>query len=168
MKTTKTLALILGSILATATVASADRAPTGPDFHARASSRTDVAREMGVSSGRKAILPVDTILFGFDSARLDTVDREQARAAAEWLAAHPGHRIVLEGHADHTGPADYNMHLANLRVRAVRAWMMKAGASPDRIIVASYGEHLPLSDNADNNRQVVLYAERNTKPIARK
>jgi outer membrane protein OmpA-like peptidoglycan-associated protein len=164
----RSLKLVLAALVATTTAAAADPAPTGPDFHAARSSRQDLARDMGVSTGHRSILPVDTILFGFDSSRLDAVDREQAIEAARWLAAHPRHRIILEGHADHTGPADYNMHLANLRVRAVRAWMMKAGADPSRIVIASYGEHVPMSDDPANNRQVVLYAERDTRPIARK
>ena len=105
------------------------------------------------------ILPADHIHFAFDSTRLDPVDREQARVAAGWLVRNPDKRIVLEGHADHIGPTDYNLELGSRRARNVRAWMLKEGAPFDRIVIASYGEFKPTGDENANNRQVVLYGE---------
>jgi outer membrane protein OmpA-like peptidoglycan-associated protein len=112
------------------------------------------------------ILPTDHIHFAFDSSRLDPVDREQARVAARWLVRNPDKRIVLEGHADHIGTTDYNVELGSRRATAVRAWMLKAGAPFDRIVIANLGEGYPRSTDDENNRQVVLYAT--DAPVAKK
>jgi outer membrane protein OmpA-like peptidoglycan-associated protein len=152
--------MLIGAILAAASPAAADPAPSAPTFGNHDATRDDVDRETGASSGSRTILPVDAILFGFDSTTLDTVDREQARAAARWLAENPDHLIVLSGHTDAVGSADYNFDLSRRRAIAVRDAMVNAGADPSRIALAPQGEEHPRSTDDSNNRQVTLYAER--------
>jgi outer membrane protein OmpA-like peptidoglycan-associated protein len=146
--------------MASATTAAADRAPTAPDYAAPRGVRTDVDREAGMSEGTKALLPVDVVLFGFDSAALDDADSEQIRAAALWQRAHLDHEIILEAHADKSGPKEYNLDLSTRRALAVFEELVAAGADPTRISMDARGESSPRSTDPRVNREVLLYANK--------
>lgn len=152
--------LLGAALLAAATTAAADRAPRTPDYRSHASQRDDVDRADATSLAETPILPVDLVHFGFDSARLDAVDREQIASAASWILAHPDHRLVLEGRADHAGPDRYNMDLALRRAHAVRDALIADGAPAARITIAGYGERQPLPGDAADNRLVRVYPDR--------
>jgi outer membrane protein OmpA-like peptidoglycan-associated protein len=150
---------LIGAALLVAPVAAADRAPRAPDFGDHPVPRTDVARADAASVADNPILPVDSVHFALDSAWLDPVSREEVNAAATWLRAHPGYRLVLEGRADRSGTDHHNMELALRRADAVRRVLLASGASLDRVVVAVYGEREPLPGDAADNRQVRIYPD---------
>ncbi len=89
------------------------------------------------------------------SARLDElVDRVRA-------LDRPAH-LEIEGHADATGSADYNAHLALQRAEAVRRYLHEQHRLPlHKISVISYGEEKPIApndtmDGRAMNRRVVV------------
>jgi len=59
---------------------------------------------------------------------------------AAFLKEHPDLRIVIEGHCDETGSAEYNLALGDRRASEVEAALEKAGVSPSRMRPISYGK----------------------------
>ena len=66
---------------------------------------------------------------------------------AELLEKHPDYRVKLEGYADSSGPARYNMGLGRRRAGAVRDFLVKYGARTDQIVIGAHGERRPAADN---------------------
>jgi outer membrane protein OmpA-like peptidoglycan-associated protein len=57
-------------------------------------------------------------------------------------------RLIISGHADSTGPADFNLGLSRRRAASVGRWLAEKGhLSPDRLILAGYGASMPVADN---------------------
>jgi len=89
--------------------------------------------------------------FDFDSATvradanpvLDALGRALGGTLAE--AA-----LIVEGHTDARGPADYNLRLSRRRAEAVRRYLIRRhGIAPERLQTSGYGETRPIADNAD-------------------
>ncbi|MBU0993067.1 MAG: OmpA family protein [Proteobacteria bacterium] len=64
--------------------------------------------------------------------------------------------ILIKGHTDSDGPADYNQVLSLNRARAVRTYLVsKFGISPAKLATAGYGESIPLVPNTTpENKQI--------------
>ena len=148
------------AIVAMLVAAAAEPALSGPDFVT-----TERAASLAASDGRREQQPMDDIVFAFDSAALLPGPLVQIARAASWLAAHPAHRIVIEGYADSTGPADYNEDLASRRAAIVRNHLIACGVAPDRILLAVYGENRAHDRPDALDRRVVMYAS--AEPIAK-
>lgn len=91
-------------------------------------------------------VPEQRVYFPFAS---DSILQEASAAIAqniEWLNKSNGTYIILEGHCDEVGQSEFNMQLGDRRARAVKAFMIEQGVSPERIItVVSYGSQRPLN-----------------------
>ncbi len=106
-----------------------------------------------------AQVPEQRVYFPFAS---DSILQEASSAIAqniEWLSKNNGTYVILEGHCDEVGQSEFNMQLGDRRARAVKAYMIEQGVSPERIItVVSYGSLRPLNpghtieDLRDNRR----------------
>ena len=62
---------------------------------------------------------------------------------AELLQKHPDYKVKLEGHADVIGSNRYNERLGQRRADAVKAFLVKYGASDGQITTATFGETQP-------------------------
>ncbi|MEO6228809.1 MAG: OmpA family protein [Ferruginibacter sp.] len=67
--------------------------------------------------------------------------------------AYPETNILIEGHTDDVGAADYNESLSEKRANAVGNALKKAGIAPGRLTIKWYGEMQPKVENtSDANR----------------
>ena len=57
-------------------------------------------------------------------------------------------RVTVNGHADSTGPEDYNMQLSQRRSLSVANYLAAQGVAADRLQAVGYGESEPIADNA--------------------
>jgi OmpA-OmpF porin, OOP family len=68
--------------------------------------------------------------------------------------------VEIDGHADASGSADYNLTLSQLRARAVRAYLIQQhGIAPERLPFVGKGEtelYDPAHPTAAVNRRVVF------------
>jgi peptidoglycan-associated lipoprotein len=81
-----------------------------------------------------------SVLFGFDSSAITSAaERAKLQAAAKYLQEHPGDRLVLEGHCDWRGTAEYNLALGDRRALAVRQYLATLNISADRLETVSKG-----------------------------
>ncbi|NTU52213.1 MAG: OmpA family protein [Chlorobiaceae bacterium] len=87
---------------------------------------------------------ISDIYFDTKVSLVNTEAEAQMKNNVEWLAAHPGKVLVLEGHTDERGVAAVNMKLGMARAEQARNIMIKLGADPKRIEVVSKGETDPL------------------------
>jgi peptidoglycan-associated lipoprotein len=91
-----------------------------------------------------APVPLKDVFFDFDKAMV----REDQKAALteniSWLKANPGAKILLEGHCDERGTAEYNLALGERRAKAVKDYLVGGGIPADRVSTISYGEERPF------------------------
>jgi len=112
-----------------------------------------------IESQIKDILHLHKIEFETNKATLTPKGKEIVDRVATILKKYPGVKITIEGHTDSDGKADYNLKLSQDRVDTVKAELVKAGISADRLKAVGYGESNPLvpNDSAENkakNRRV--------------
>ncbi len=81
-----------------------------------------------------------TVYFGFNNSDLTDEARAALASNAEYLRAHEGSRVQVEGHCDERGSTEYNVALGERRALAVKQYLIKMGIKPDGLEIISYGE----------------------------
>jgi peptidoglycan-associated lipoprotein len=84
------------------------------------------------------------IHFGYDSADVDSGERDRLARNVEWLRDNPRAKVELEGHCDSRGTIEYNLGLGARRAKAVKDALVGQGIAADRLSTISYGKELPL------------------------
>jgi peptidoglycan-associated lipoprotein len=129
----------------------------GPSAGSASDSMTGAAGSAG--DGSK---PTRNVLyFEFDSSELNQEGQAIAEAWAQYLAANPGVRVRLEGHADERGTREYNVGLGERRANAVQQALSSRGVGQRQISVSSFGEERPVALGHDEaawsqNRRVEI------------
>ena len=88
------------------------------------------------------------VLFDFDSARIRPSEESKLEAVAAYLKANPG-KLVVEGHCDERGTAEYNRALGERRAIAARDGLVKLGVDTGRMSTISYGKDRPADPGHD-------------------
>jgi outer membrane protein OmpA-like peptidoglycan-associated protein len=100
------------------------------------------------------------IYFGFNSADISPQSLPTLKSLGEALnnPAFKGTTILLAGHTDAVGSADYNQQLSERRSRAVRDYLIKTlGVPESQLMAVGFGKEQPKNasnPNADENRRV--------------
>ena len=89
------------------------------------------------------------IYFDFNQARIKSESNEELDKVENLLARNPGIEIELGGHTDNIGDDSFNKNLSQLRVDAVKKFLVSKGVDPRRIKAVGYGEEKPLATNDD-------------------
>jgi len=89
----------------------------------------------------------------FDWDRADINSAAQSVLNEVLGAVEPGTPISVTGHADRSGPEDYNMSLSLRRADAVREVLINGGLAADAITVSGRGEEEPAVPTADGVRE---------------
>ncbi len=85
---------------------------------------------------RGALQPV---YFDFDRSAIKAGERSKINAAADYLKQNPQYRMLLEGHCDWRGTAEYNLGLGDRRSQAVKQFLATLGLPADRLQILSKG-----------------------------
>jgi len=110
-----------------------------------------------------ALREIRTFYFDFDKYEIQSEATLALSAHAVFIAANPGVKVVVEGHADERGTKDYNLALAEKRAKAVERFLIVNGVARGQIETVSYGEERPAvmgheeSSWAKNRRAVIVY-----------
>jgi len=81
---------------------------------------------------------------------------------AKVLQENPKLELIIEGHTDNVGGAQFNLELSRKRAEAVKRWLVdKVGISEVRLTTVGYGLSRPIADNSTEegrakNRRVEL------------
>ena len=84
----------------------------------------------------------EPVYFDFDSSRVKPGEMSKIESVASALKGN-SKKLVVEGHADERGTAEYNRALGERRAQACREELVKKGIAADRISTISYGEDRP-------------------------
>jgi peptidoglycan-associated lipoprotein len=97
----------------------------------------------------RSALAAQTVYFDFDGSAIKASERTKLQAAKDYLTKNPGQRLLLEGHCDWRGTAEYNLGLGDRRAAAVKKYLVSIGVPADRMETLSKG-NLEASKNADD------------------
>jgi len=68
---------------------------------------------------------------------------------AKVLQENPKLELIIEGHTDNVGGAQFNLEVSRKRAEAVKRWLVdKAGISEVRLTTVGYGLSRPIADNS--------------------
>lgn len=90
---------------------------------------------------------LNNIFFDVGQYELLPESQPELDKLIEYFRTHPGIRIEIGGHTDHTGTAQDNQILSEQRASAVRNHLIQAGISPSRIEAKGYADQQPLTSN---------------------
>ena len=114
----------------------------------------------GLNPGGQAKDDWEEINFEFNSSILSDGYPSLLRLA-DVLKEHPDYKVKVTGHTDFVGSLSYNDKLAQARAEAVKAFLVKYGATAAQISTSGDGKRNPEVDNRTKegrfmNRRVVL------------
>jgi peptidoglycan-associated lipoprotein len=84
------------------------------------------------------------VYFDFDKYDVRPDAARILDANATWLKANPGNLVLIEGHCDERGTAEYNLALGERRAKSTMNYLVGQGVAASRITVISYGKERPL------------------------
>ncbi|MEX0836687.1 MAG: OmpA family protein [Gemmatimonadota bacterium] len=87
------------------------------------------------------------ILFGFDSSALQSAGQQNLRDLVASLEEYEGTEVLVVGHTDSTGSAEYNQSLSERRAAAARTFLIGAGLDAGRVRAVGMGENEPIASN---------------------
>ncbi len=89
------------------------------------------------------------IHFAFDKHNLRPDARATLERIGEQMKKFPDLRLVIEGHTDERGTAEYNLGLGERRARSAYEYLVLLGVEAERMQIVSYGEERPLVDESN-------------------
>ena len=99
--------------------------------------------------------------FETNKAEIKPKHTDELNRAGEFLQNHPNARMLIEGHTDSIGAADYNQQLSERRAASVKNYLVEEfNIDPDRLQAKGYGESRPVATNEtaagrQENRRVI-------------
>jgi peptidoglycan-associated lipoprotein len=92
-------------------------------------------------------------LFDYDKSDI-RADAQQvltrsATTLRQIFTADPNFKVVMEGHCDERGSAEYNLGLGDRRSTAARDFLVQLGVPAANITTISYGKERPVCTDAD-------------------
>jgi OOP family OmpA-OmpF porin len=100
-----------------------------------------------------AAVPSFMVFFDWDRSNLSQQALNTIKQASDQFRATGKARITATGHADRSGPDDYNMALSLRRANAVKDALVRDGVPAMAISVIGKGETQPLVQTADGVRE---------------
>jgi outer membrane protein OmpA-like peptidoglycan-associated protein len=115
------------------------------------------------------------ILFAVNASDLTPTAKANIAKLATILNKYPDTNILVEGHTDSTGTAEYNQKLSERRAGSVSSHATSLGVAAARFQTVGYGESQPVSPNStaagrQQNRRVeiAIFANDDLKSAAEK
>jgi len=140
--------------------ASASAANAAADANAGALvARTDGGTLVG--NEIRGITALQPVFFDFDRYAIKETERAKIQALKDYLVKNPTQRVLIEGHCDWRGTAEYNMALGDRRANAVRRYAIQIGIPVGKIQTKSLGstqaiEHGTEAEMAKDRRGEIV------------
>jgi peptidoglycan-associated lipoprotein len=90
-----------------------------------------------------SMLAKRSVYYPLDVAVVQKEDRALVDAHAQYLSAHSGTKVRLEGNCDERGSNEYNLALGQRRADGVKKLLQSGGVSASQIEAVSNGEEKP-------------------------
>jgi len=106
----------------------------------------------------------EDIYFSKGSYSLFSAAQEVLKKKARWLKKNPEISVIIQGHTDEPGTAEYNLAFGARRGGEVKSFLINMGILPSRLTVVSYGKECPLykgrsEESRRKNRRVHFVIE---------
>lgn len=95
--------------------------------------------------------PLGDVYFDLDESSIRDDGRGPLQTNAEWLKRWSSTRVMVEGHADERGSAEYNLALGDRRANAVKGYLVNLGIPENRITVTSKGKESPFCTESNES-----------------
>ena len=91
---------------------------------------------------------LEDALFDYDKSTIrsdaSAALRDDVAVIRGILADYPSEKLIVEGHADERGSAEYNLALGDRRAHAVQEFLNSMGIPGPQLAVVSYGKERPV------------------------
>ena len=91
---------------------------------------------------------LEDALFDYDQSSIRTdasvALRDDVNVIRGILSDYPNQKLVIEGHTDERGSAEYNLGLGDRRAHAVQEFLFSQGIPGPQLAVVSYGKERPV------------------------
>lgn len=94
-----------------------------------------------------ATITLNNIFFDFDQSTLKPESFPELNRIVTLMGERGTLEVEISGHADATGPAEYNMTLSERRAKSVVRYLTQKGVAENRITVSFFGETKPIQSN---------------------
>jgi len=117
-------------------------------------------------SARGFVVNLPDILFSVNGAALKPEAQKSMAKLAGILLVIPDLQVVIEGHTDSKGSAEYNLKLSRRRAEHVKNLLVEEGIATERLGALGFGLARPVSDNesaagrARNRRVEIIILEK--------
>lgn len=98
-----------------------------------------------------ALSQFEAVYFDFDSQQLNPSEMGKIEMVVTYLQHNPTHGVIVEGHTDERGSAEYNLALGERRALSVRAAIIARGIDGARVTTRSYGKERPVAFGHDES-----------------
>ena len=89
------------------------------------------------------------VYFNYDSSQISDKGRQDIEYNLQVLEQDPSLKVVLEGHCDERGTAEYNLALGQRRAQSAFDYLRGLGVEENRMSTVSYGEDQPLDPRSN-------------------
>lgn len=109
----------------------------------------------------KKIINLSGVTFITNSNQLKSTSYLQLGESVRELNENPDVNVIVAGHTDSAGDAQYNLNLSERRAQAVREYLIGKGIDGSRLTARGFGESEPIATNETRagratNRRVEL------------
>lgn len=123
--------------------------PKGSEEIVKPSTQIQEPPTIGAPSAKQSAMagkesPLKDIFFDFDKSTMRDDAKPNLNEDLQWLNANPAEQIMIEGHCDERGTAEYNLGLGERRAKAARDYLVAAGIDARRIKTVSFGKERPF------------------------
>lgn len=95
----------------------------------------------------EAKIQLNNIFYDFNKAVLKSDSYPELNRIVTLMKERPTMTVEIAGHADATGPDDYNLWLSELRAKLVTKYLVEKGVDAGRISTVFFGETKPADSN---------------------
>jgi peptidoglycan-associated lipoprotein len=121
-----------------------------------AAANAAAARDAAAATDRQAQLEMTNVLtqrvyFDYDRDQLREDGAATLDAKAPVLLANPSVTLVITGHTDERGTAEYNLALGQRRAASVKRYLVGKGIAEGRMVTQSMGDSQPVAAGSDES-----------------
>lgn len=95
----------------------------------------------------KEVINLTGVTFKTGSDELNTSSNERLNKSAEKLKNNSDLRVIVAGHTDNVGDAQFNLDLSQKRAESVRRYLVNQGVDGSRLTARGYGDSQPAAPN---------------------
>jgi peptidoglycan-associated lipoprotein len=118
--------------------------PKSPPAAAESTLLAAKAAEAGVAVTEEKPSRFGDVHFDFDKADLTAEGKKACQSVAAHMKKSPKAKVLIEGHCDERGSAEYNLALGERRAVAVKNYLVSLGVPKGALSTVSFGKERPL------------------------